>query len=41
MTAELFGDVLLIDPGAEDTAVDSSGVRYFDVPLVAKATRAE
>ena len=41
MTAELFGDVLLIDAGDEHTAVDSSSVRYFDVPLVAKATSAE
>ena len=33
VTAELFGDVLLIDAGDEGTAVDSSGVRYFDLPL--------
>jgi predicted amidohydrolase len=38
VTAELFGDVLLIDASDENTAVDSRGVRYFDVPLVAKAT---
>jgi predicted amidohydrolase len=37
VTAELFGDVLLIDPAARQTVVDSSAVRYFDVPLAANA----
>lgn len=32
-TAELFGDVLLIDPAHAGTNVDSKAVRYFDVPL--------
>lgn len=41
VTAELFGDVLLIDPGDQNTPVDSGGVRYFDVPLAAKAPRAK
>lgn len=36
LTAELFGDVLLIDPADAGTKVDSSAVRYFDLPLAAK-----
>ncbi len=35
VTAELIGDRLLIDPGDEKSDVDSSGIRYFDVPLAA------
>jgi predicted amidohydrolase len=37
ITAELFGDVLLIDPAERQTPVDSNAVRYFDLPLPAKA----
>jgi predicted amidohydrolase len=37
ITAELFGDVLLIDPSAENTQLDSGGVRYFDLPLAPAA----
>jgi predicted amidohydrolase len=33
VTAELFGDVLLIDPKERHSTADSSGVRYYDVPL--------
>jgi predicted amidohydrolase len=33
VTAELFGDRLLIDKSEENTAADSSAVRYFDLPL--------
>lgn len=33
VTAELFGDVLLIDPADADTKIDSRGVRYFDLPI--------
>jgi N-carbamoylputrescine amidase len=32
ITAELFGDRLLIDAADEGTSVDSGGVRYFDLP---------
>jgi predicted amidohydrolase len=35
VTAELIGDRLLIDPRDEKSDVDSSGIRYFDVPLAA------
>ncbi|MEX0977369.1 MAG: hypothetical protein WDZ48_00860, partial [Pirellulales bacterium] len=38
-TAELFGNVLEIAPGDQGQAVDSSAVRYFDLPL--SAARAE
>ncbi len=33
ITAELFGDRLLIDPADKGTAVDSHGVRFYDLPL--------
>jgi len=33
VTAELFGDVLLIDKSQIDTEADSRGIRYFDLPL--------
>lgn len=36
ITAELFGDVLLVDPADEGTKADSSAVRYFDLPLTGK-----
>ncbi len=39
VTAELFGDVLLIDPADENTKVDSRGVRYFDLPLASERPR--
>lgn len=35
VTAELFGDRLLIDPADKGTPVDSGAVRYFDLPLAA------
>jgi predicted amidohydrolase len=40
-TAELFGDVLEIDAGDQNQAVDSSAVRFYDVPRVAKSNSAE
>jgi predicted amidohydrolase len=33
VTAELFGDRLLIDPADENSDADSSAIRYFDLPL--------
>jgi len=33
VTAELFGDVLLIDPADENGPADSGAVRYFNLPL--------
>ena len=33
VTAEVLGDRLLIDPTDENGAVDSSAIRYFDLPL--------
>jgi predicted amidohydrolase len=33
VTAELFGDRLLIDKSEENSAADSSAIRYFDLPL--------
>ncbi|MGD9723926.1 MAG: carbon-nitrogen hydrolase family protein [Pirellulales bacterium] len=33
ITAELFGDRLLIDASDENSDADSHGVRYFDLPL--------
>ena len=33
VTAELFGDRLLIDPRDEGSDVDSRAVRYYDLPL--------
>jgi len=32
-TAELVGDRLLIDPADENSEVDSSAIRYFDLPV--------
>ncbi|MEX0675939.1 MAG: carbon-nitrogen hydrolase family protein [Pirellulales bacterium] len=40
VTAELFGDVLLVDDKDRNTQRDSRGVRYFDLPL-AKTAAAE
>jgi hypothetical protein len=40
VAAELFGDVLLVDPADAGTPADSGGVRYFDVLLPPKAARA-
>lgn len=34
VTAELFGDRLLIDAADEDTAADSRAIRYFELPIV-------
>jgi predicted amidohydrolase len=39
VTAELFGDVLLIDKSQEGTAADSRAIRYVDLPVAARATR--
>ncbi len=36
VTAELFGDRLLIDPADENGEVDSAAIRYFDLPLMTK-----
>jgi predicted amidohydrolase len=36
VTAELFGDVLSIDPADANSAADSSAIRYFDLPLKLK-----
>jgi predicted amidohydrolase len=33
VTAELFGDRLLVDKSEEDTLGDSGAIRYFDLPL--------
>jgi beta-ureidopropionase len=33
VTAELFGDRLLIEAGDENRPVDSAAIRYFDLPL--------
>jgi hypothetical protein len=33
VTAELFGDRLLVDRNEVDTAADSRAVRYFDLPV--------
>ncbi len=38
VTAELFGDRLLIDPADENSEVDSKGVRFYDLPLTKEAT---
>jgi len=35
--AELFGDLLLIDPRHGGSATDSGGVRYFDLPVAKRA----
>ena len=35
VTAELFGDQLLIDPADENRDVDQKAVRYFDLPTAA------
>ena len=33
VAAELFGDVLVVKPADENSAADSSAIRYFDLPL--------
>jgi predicted amidohydrolase len=33
VTAELFGDALLVDKSQEGTAADKGAIRYFDLPL--------
>ncbi len=40
VTAELFGDRLLIDSSDIDTEVDSRAIRYFDLPLASKTASA-